>query len=284
MTFMYAQAQELTTEEVLEEGQMLYRLEWISEYGSNVFYKLFGDEDRRKFGFRQISYLDEKGQFVNFYYDYYEGTMWDDHVTYQIMLRIRFDNPFDLQPEEIPPQPAIVDTCNKVPTQEELSLITMCQDVNKQIGRDNNHIFKPYNHAIYEKMPIIFDGRRSVFVFPLPHLGGPVKSVLFGGDYRFEYDISNTLIKWDELHDTLIELPDHSGEVLDQIKSLTHKLTYSWSITPVDVFTLLKYGDRRELKRQYEMGNNMFYPAYDREREELIMNTIREFLNRKEQE
>ncbi len=63
-----------------------------------------------------------------------------------------------------------------------------------------------------------------------------------------------------------------------------YELSPSWLITPVDIFTLLKYGDSAEFKRENAMGNKMFYPEYDREREEIIIMTIRELMTQRVQD
>lgn len=280
MSFVQVRAQTQIPEEILSEGRMLYRLEWISRYGKNTFYDLFGDEGMRKSGSGQISYLNEKGRFVNFYYDYCEGKTRDDDVTYRIMLRMLFDNPFDRQQDKII-SPTIVDTCNMVPTPEELSLIEMRDDVYKRLSGGVNYIFQPYDNTVYKWFPVISNGKRSVFVIPKLMQSD---ILTFGGDYRLTYDNSDRLVEWCELHDARVdaELPDLSMNPVDRIRSLVRSLGPSWSISPTDVFTLLEYADSSEYKRRYEMGENVFYPEYDIETEESVIMVIKEFLNQRD--
>lgn len=291
ITFIQAQAQpdvQAPSPEAVSEGRMLYRLLWISEFGRSEFYNLFGDDGMRKFGFRQISYLNGEGQFVNFYYDV-EGAAAQGDVAeaatdaeYRVITRIYFDNPFEPKSDETGISPTLTDTLDSAPTPEELSLIKMREDVNRRMSHDEEHIFEADDNAMYKWFPMIYGGRRNVFVISYT---GPITNFLtFGGDYRLTYDAEGRLVQWRKLHDTYIdaELPDSSLSVVDRIRSLVVSLRPAWQITPTDVFALLIYADVSEYKRQYAMGDIVFAPEWNREREEFVISTLREFSNQQD--
>ncbi len=272
----FSQTQAQTLEECLNEGRLLYRLWWTKERGQNAFFEPFGFDVAIQ-TWRQLSYQNKQGHYVSILFEEKKEYL-DDRGSLQIQARAYFD---DLSSHK----PILLDTLNNIPTPKEVSLIKMKADINRRLTYDENYMmFKHYDNASHNWIPVISNGRRSIFVFSSPSGFGLIKSVMFGEDYRLTYDDNNELVKWDKLHDTLIELPELSGEVVDQIKSLMYELSPSWLITPVDIFTLLKYGDSAEFKRENAMGNKMFYPEYDREREEIIIMTIRELMTQRVQD
>ena len=236
--------------EILEEGKLLYRLEKASWYGTDVFLEKFAH--KRDIAGGYLSYLNENNQVVNIFFERNNPS--------RILVRFEFES----LPQE---NPTKIDTLNLKITQQEKDLIAIRQDAIQQISKNEDDFFTFYNNTSFNPIPLIHKGKKRVFV-----LTGPKVSdiVILGNDYLLTYDKKNKCIKKEKIHNSLIQLPYKSDEV--KMTATVHSHVISDLITSTDICTLLLYKDYVEWKQHYVISKKNV-SIFDLEKETLFVMT-----------
>ena len=238
--------------EVLEEGKLLYRLEKASWYGTDVFLEKFAH--KREIAGGYLSYLNEKNQVVNIFFE-------RDNPS-RILVRFEF--------ESLPQQnPTKIDTTNQIATQQELDLIAIRQDALRQVSENEDGFFSFYENTSLNIIPLIRNGKRQVFILTGPQVSNVV---IIGNDYLLTYNKKNELIKKEKLHNTLLQFQYTSDDPENKITSTHHSHVLSDLITSTDICTLLLYKDFVEWTQHYVISKK-YVSIFDLEKEMLVVLT-----------
>ena len=235
--------------EILEEGKLLYRLEKASWYGTDVFLEKFAH--KRDIAGGYLSYLNENNQVVNIFFE-------RDNPS-RILVRFKF--------ESLPQKnPTRIDTTNQIATQQEMDLIAIRQDAVRQMSENEDRFFSFYENTSLNFIPLIRNGKRQVFILTGPQVSNVV---IIGNDYLLTYNKKNKLTKKEKLHNTLLQFQGKSDDPEKPIVSTHHSHILSDLITSTDICTLLLYKDFVEWKQHYVISKK-YVSIFDLEKENLV--------------
>jgi len=244
-TFSFGQK----SNEILEEGKLLYRLEKASWYGTDVFLEKFAH--KRDIAGGYLSYLNENNQVVNIFFE-------QDNPS-RILVRFEF--------ESLPQKnPTRIDTTNQIATQQEMDLIAIRQDAVRQMSENEDKFFSFYENTSLNFIPLIRNGKRQVFILTGPQVSNVV---IIGNDYLLTYNKKNKLTKKEKLHNTLLQFQGKSDDPEKPIVSTYHSHILSNLITSTDICTLLLYKDFVEWKQHYVISKK-YVSIFDLEKENLV--------------
>jgi len=217
------------TDNILEEGKLLYRIEKGSWYGTDDMLSRF------------LSKKDSIGGYVS-----YEGS---DKYIYtvfysrfnpeNILVRYQFDN--------IPkPEPISIDTLNRTSTQLEKDLISISQDARKKAYENEDNFFTFYENTSLNFLPLINNNEKRVFVLTGPQETG---IVIIGNDYILNYDKKNNFKSKSKIHNSILQFPYKSENGEKPIESTFHSHIIDNYISSTDICTFLLYRDFVEWKQ-----------------------------------
>jgi hypothetical protein len=238
-------------DEVLKEGQLLYRLEKASWYGTDFFLAEF-PQKRSSIG----GYLSYQGD-NNHVFTIFFGHNFSDRVL------IRFE--FDSIPIKVP---IGIDTVFTTATQKEIDLIKIRQDALERINTNSDNFFSFYKNTSYNIIPVISPKERKVYSITGPQTTGVI---LIGNDYLFKYDKNNNFVSKQKIHNSLIQLPTQMDSSQDAIATM-HSHVISDIIDPTDICTLLLYKDFAQWKQHYVISKK-FVSIFDTEKQNLVIVT-----------
>jgi len=237
------------SDKVLKEGQLLFRLEKASWYGTDEFLSKFPEKRDRIGGY--LSYEGEDGFIYNLFFDRNNQN--------EIIARFQFDNlPLST--------PRFIDTLNHVPTQIEKDLITIRQDAVEKVNSNADRFFSFYDNTSYNFIPIITEKERIVYIITGPQTSG---IVIIGNDYLLKYNSENKFISKEKIHNSLIPI-SAKMDTENQAIATMHSHVISEIIDPTDICTLLLYKDFVEWKKHYVISKK-YVSIFDMEREELLI-------------
>ncbi len=245
-TFSFGQK----TDEILEEGKLLCRLEKASWYGTDVFLDKFSHKMNMVGGY--LSYQNENNQIINIFFE-------KDNPTH-ILARFEFDG-F--------PQKNLtrIDTLNHIATPTEIDLITIRQDATQTISQNEGGFFSFYENTSFNVIPLIYKGKKKVFILTGPKVSN---AVIIGNDYLLTYNNKNKLVKKEKLHNSLLQYQYKSDDPENKMSSTFHSHTLSDLITSTDICTLLLYKDYVEWKQHYVISGK-YVSIFDLNKESLVV-------------
>ncbi len=245
-TFSFGQK----TDEILEEGRLLYRLEKASWYGTDVFLDKFSHKMNMVGGY--LSYQNESNQIINIFFEKNNPT--------RILARFEFDS----FPQN---NPTRIDTVNQVATPTEIDLITIRQDATQQISQNEGGFFSFYENTSFNVIPLIHKGKKRVFILTGPKVSNVV---IIGNDYLLTYNSKNKLAKKEKIHNSLLQYQYKSDDPENKLSSTFHSHILSDLITSTDICTLLLYKDYVEWKQHYVISEK-YVSIFDLEKENLAV-------------
>ncbi len=201
------------------EGKTLYRSEFASWYGTDVFNAKCKVQLQKAGGY--FSYDTDSG--VN-------NIFFSKDATPVVLATISFSR--DLDPNNYK-----LDTVVRQLSDKENDLYTIRQKALADINRDT--LFKVYKNTSLNLIPMVRNNAKRVYVITGPEMNG---IVLFGNDYLFEFDSNSNITSTKKLHKGLITVDskkDTTHIVLASIHS--HLPQYSQFITATDVCTTMLY-------------------------------------------
>jgi hypothetical protein len=216
-------------DKILKEGQLLFRSEKASWYGTDEFLSRFPN------------LKDSIGGYLS-----YEG---DDHHEYNIFIsrenpfRILARLEFDSLPKE---KPIYIDMANKSASQKEKDLIIIRQDALDKIRSNSDHFFSFYKNTSFNLIPVISQSERKVYIITGPQNSGVV---IIGNDYLLKYDSKNNFISKEKVHNSMIQLPAKNDTI--NVTATMHSHVISDVIDPTDICSLLLYKDFVDWKQHY---------------------------------
>ena len=234
---------------VLREGQLLYRMEKGSWFGTDLFLAYF----RHRAG-KAGGYLSYEGEDRRIYTIFFNGNNHDS-------LLVRFA--FDSLPISIP---VSIDTVNMTASRFESDLISMRQNALDNIEEDKDNYYSFYKNTSLNLIPVISRKGKKVYIITGPQNAGVV---LIGNDYLLNYDEHNNLVSRHKIHNSLIELSaGTSGDT--SVVATMHSHVLSEIIDPTDICTLLLYKDYITWKKHYVLSSD-YVSIFDIEKQDLVI-------------
>jgi hypothetical protein len=209
------------TDSIEAEGKTLYRSEWASWYGSDIFMAKCADKKERIGGY--ISYETKTGMY-NVFFSKGEVPV--------VLSTIFFGTDFN-------PEKYTIDTTARNLTNAEKEYYEIRTAAIKRMGTDT--IFKSYNNSSLNPVPIIHNGIKRAYVLTGPNVNG---IVLFGNDYQVDFNKKNEITSVKKLHNSLIAIK--SGKDPDSTKTTlssyhTHVEGKDPFMTATDICTMMLY-------------------------------------------
>lgn len=236
-------------DKILKEGQLLYRLEKASWYGTDFLFDRFPNKRNQIGGY--LSYQGDNNKIFTIFFE--------RNFTSHVLVRFQFDS--------LPKQnPIGIDTINLIANQTESDLIQIRQDALEKINTNSDKFFSFYKNTSYNIIPVITQTERKVYSITGPQTSGVV---LIGNDYLFKYDSENNFISKEKIHNTLIQLPAKMDSARNAIATM-HSHVISDIIDPTDICTLLLYRDFVEWKQHYVISSK-YVSIFDLDKEKLVI-------------
>ena len=196
-----ATAQKNTLRQVADsikaEGEMLYRSEWASGHGTQIFTSGFGAKKLLSGGY--FSY-ESKTEITTIFFSKNENPV--------VLATVKFDHVLDSSKYKI-------DTTTRKFTEFEKDFYTIRLKAAQAVSTDT--LFKFYQHTSLNLVPVIKNGAKRVYVITAQTAPD---EVLLGNDYLINFDNDNNIIKKVKLHNNLIALAT-GGK--DPIKASSHQ-------------------------------------------------------------
>jgi hypothetical protein len=241
------------TDSIVIEGKALYRSEWASWYGTDIFLdKCKGKKDLCA-GY--LSYETEDG-LNNIFFS--KGDKPD------VMVTTSFSNDFN-------PDNYKLDTTRRKFTELEKALFDLRVTVIKRMGTDT--VFKYYKNTELNPVPIIRNGVKRVYV-----ITGTKENdvVMFGNDYMVSFDGKNQITPIKPLHKNI--MPAYYKASQDsskhQIGAMHAHLPSSGDfITATDICTLMLYEKFTSWNQYYVISKN-YVSIWDCKKNDLFVMTM----------
>jgi hypothetical protein len=245
-------AQQPEADKILKEGQLLYRLEKASWYGTDFLMNNFPKMRDSVGGY--LSYGTNKNHIINIFFD--------KSTHHKVLITSEFDSLPKHDPLSFNPQ-------TRAATKLELELIAIRQDVVEKMTRNEDNFFTFYDKTSINPIPLITANEKKVFLITGPQGDG---LVLIGNDYLFKYDKDNKLVSKEKLHNSLIQLAYKSNDSKNPTTATIHSHVVSELITSTDICTLLLYKEFVEWKTHYVVSKH-FVSIFDMQKELLVIMT-----------
>ena len=243
-------AQAQTPQAIAAEGRLLYRSEAASWYGTDVFLEKLKSKAPDSGGY--FSYTDNgKSSCVFFSKDAVPKTV----------AVISFDSTYNVKTAEI-------DTSARALTPYEADLYTIRKKALEVIKSDT--LFKTYQNTNPNLIPLIDKGRKQRKVYVLTGPSVP-NVVVFGNDYRIDFDARNNIVAKSRLHKNIMPIPYGKGEA-QKAGMHSHLPSTGEYITATDICTLMLY-EKFPGWKQYYVLSPTYISIWSCEKDELVVLT-----------
>jgi hypothetical protein len=237
-----------TPQEIVAEGKLLYRSEAASWYGTDIF--LAKLKSKRPYSGGYLSYPTASGGKCIFF------SRGDEPETLAV---ITFDSTFN-------PQSAQIDTVPRPFNKNEKDLFIIRRKALDVVSKDT--LFKQFKNTNLNIIPTITKAGRKVYVLTGPQLADVV---VFGNDYRIDFDESNNIVAMTRLHKNIIPFTYGKGDA-QRAAMHSHLPSTGDYITATDVCTLMLYEKFPHWKQYYVISKN-YISIWDCTKDELVVLT-----------
>ncbi len=243
---VFIQAQNLTkvADEIRNEGITLYRSEMASWHGTDIFLENFSQ--REKIG-GYFSYIENDIPRCIFF-----------SKDQKVIGTISF-------PTNYKPENSKLDLTERDFTENEKQYAKIREKALFRINNDT--IFKHYNNASLNIVPVIKKNDKKVYV-----LTGPLVNdlVIFGNDYLISFDRNDEVEKVEKLHKGII-ITSTKDLGVPESGSHSHVLKDQPYITPTDICTLMLY--ERSIGKIYHVVSKKYTSIWNAEGNKLVIIT-----------
>ena len=228
----FAQNKNREIENIVREGEQLYRLEMASWNGNDIFLDNYANKNHVG-GY--LSYPSSNDSTVCIFYSKSESPL--------VLGSVTFDSSFK-------PEKAIMRTGNRDFNEQENELYTIRK--NAVLALNSDTLFKSYNNTSLNLIPIVYGGKKKVYILTGPRSAGVV---ILGNDYLLEFDKYNDLLSKKQLHRNLIPIEyDANNPAIATLH--THTGETGDFITPTDICTLMLYAPFAGWKTHYVLSRD----------------------------
>ncbi|WPU94503.1 hypothetical protein SNE25_03080 [Mucilaginibacter sabulilitoris] len=242
------------TDSIVNEGKALFRSEWASWYGSDIF--VAQCKEKRALIGGYISYETPTGLNNVFF------SKGDDPM---VLATTSFGNDFNENNYKL-------DTVTRKLNTSEKELVSIRQAVVKRMGTDT--IFKYFKNTELNPVPIIRNGVKRVYILTGPRTSGVV---IFGNDYLVNFDKSNEITEIKRLHKNIIPMEYHSPTAdssKTEVSAMHSHLPETGDfITATDICTLMLY-EKYTTWKQYYVMSKKYISIWDCKKNELFEMTM----------
>ncbi|MFK5982936.1 MAG: hypothetical protein QM499_08490 [Flavobacteriaceae bacterium] len=222
------------TENILNEGKLLFRMEKGSWYGTDDMLIRFKTKKDSIGGY--LSYQTTENKINTIFFSRFDSG--------KILIRYEFDS--------VPkPEPIKIDTLNHKATDLEKNLISIRQDAKDRAYGNEDDFFSFYENTSLNFIPLITDKERNVFVLTGPQFSG---FVLIGNDYKLSYNMKNEFKKKEKIHNSILKFPYASEDKGNPTVSTLHSHVITEYISSTDICTLLLYKNYVEWNQHIVMS------------------------------
>jgi hypothetical protein len=239
-----------TPQAIVAEGKMLYRSEAASWYGTDVFLEKLKSKSAISGGYFSYS---EKGQSKCVFFSKGDAP--------KTVAVISFDSTYNVRA-------AGIDTSARAFTPYETDLYIIRKKALDVINSDT--LFRKYRNSSLNIIPLIDKSKnqRKVYVITGPSVANVV---IFGNDYRIDFDAGNNIVAKSRLHKNIIPLDYGKGE--EQTAGLhSHLPSTGEYITATDICTLMLY-EKYPGWKQYYVISPSYVSIWSCEKNELVVLT-----------
>ena len=238
------------TDSITNEGKALYRSEWTSWYGTDVFEAKC--PNRRDLAGGYFSYETDKN-LVNIFFSKGDDPM--------VLASITFEKDFNKDNYAL-------DTLSRKFNATEQNYYDTRKAVMARMYADT--IVKGYKNTTLNVVPMVQNGLRKAYVLTGTSAHGVV---LFGNDYLINFDASGNATTLKALHKSLIPvyMKTDSGQVV-LAGMHTHLPTSSEFITATDICTLMLYEGFTSWTKHYVLSKN-YVSIWDCKKNSLVIMT-----------
>ena len=242
------------TDNIVNEGKALFRSEWASWYGSDIF--LAQCKEKRALVGGYISYETPTGLNNVFF------SKGGDPVA---LATTSFGNDFNENNYKLDTIPRKLNALEK-------ELVNIRQAVIKRMRTDT--IFKYFKNTELNAVPIIRNGVKKVYVLTGPQTNGVV---IFGNDYLVNFNNNNEITEIRRLHKNILSIQYH-GPTADSSKTEisamhSHLPETGDFITATDICTLMLYEKYTTWSQYYVLSKN-YVSIWDCKKNELFEMTM----------
>lgn len=243
-------AQNKKTDDILQEGKLLYRLEKASWYGTDHFLAHYQNKRDSIGGY--LSYENDKNQIQTIFFNRFDSN--------KILVRYTFDSLPQTEPQ-------LIDTVNREANTLEKDLIQLRQSATKIVAANEDGFFAFYKNTLLNFIPVLHKTEKKVYI-----LTGPQDSnvVLIGNDYELIFDKDNELKEKKKIHNTLLEFPYSADNKDNKLESTYHSHVVTDFISATDICTLLLYKDYVEWN-QHIVVSEKEVSIFNLEKESLLI-------------
>jgi hypothetical protein len=232
---------------VVAEGKALYRSEWASWHGTDIFLGKYKEKQNLLGGY--VSY-ETANNLVNVFYS--KG---DKPLTMGV---ITFGKDFDEKNYRL-------DTVARALNPIEQDLFTLRKAATRALYTDTT--FKKYNNTSFNVIPFINKGVKRIYILTSTEA---LHVVALGNDYLLSVDSKNEISSVKRIHNSLISTDTKSNDV----KAIfhTHIPGKDQMISATDICTLMLYEKENNLKQAYVMSKQ-YVSIWDCEKDTLLVLT-----------
>ncbi|HVV55871.1 MAG TPA: hypothetical protein VHC47_11120 [Mucilaginibacter sp.] len=245
---------ERITDSIESEGKMLYRSEFASWYGTDVF------TGKCKY------LLAQAGGYLS--YDTKEGMnniFFSKDTIPLVLATISFGSDFN-------PNNYKLDTVRRKLTEKENDLYTIRKLALEEMNRDT--MFKHYRNTNLNLVPIIARNFKRVYVLTGPQVNGVI---VFGNDYLIDFDKDDNITDKRKLHKGIIPIEFHAPTAdtsKNEVSSIhSHLPEYSPFMTATDICTLMLY-EKFTTWTQHIVVSKNYVSIWDCKKNELVIITM----------
>ncbi|MBD1363613.1 hypothetical protein IDJ77_07310 [Mucilaginibacter sp. ZT4R22] len=235
------------TDSVMAEGKALYRSEWASWHGTDIFLEKYKDKQSQLGGY--VSY-ETPTNLINVFY-----TKGDKPVTIGV---ITFGKDFNEKNYRL-------DTVARLLNPVEQDLFTLRKAAFKALNTDTT--FKRYNNTNFNVIPFINNGLKRIYILTAPTA---LNVVAFGNDYLLNVNSKNEISSIKRIHNSLISTDTKNNDV----KAIFHSHIPGKDeiMSATDICTLMLYEKENNLKQAYVMSKQ-YVSIWDCEKDNLVVLT-----------
>ncbi|MBF9221752.1 hypothetical protein [Hymenobacter ruricola] len=237
-----------TPPEIAAEGKLLYRSEAASWHGTDIF--LAKLKSKRQYSGGYLSYPTATGGRCIFF------SRGDEPETLAV---ITFDSTFSTQAAQIDSVPRPLDAHEK-------DLFAIRRKALDVVSKDT--LFRHFKNTNLNLIPLITKDGRKVYALTGPQVSGVV---VFGNDYRIDFDKNNNIAGMTRLHQNII--PINYGKSETQTSAMhSHLPSTGDYITATDICTLMLY-EKFPGWNQYYVISKDYISIWDCTKDELVVIT-----------
>ncbi len=208
------------TDPIVAEGKMLYKSEMASWYGTDLFLENY--KERQNIG----------GYFSYTKNDTSKCIFFSRTEVPIVIGDISFDSTYNIKTAQLDLEERKFDELEN----EYFEIRKLAYEAAR-----SDTIFKTYKNTNLNFIPIIYDGKKKVYVLTGPEQNGVV---IFGNDYLISFNEKNEIVEKKQLHRNIIPIHYDQEEEGKEVVGSMHSHTEETGdfITATDICTLMLYG------------------------------------------